>query len=183
MPSNTADILTVAVAVIALSQFALVLVLLSALRRLRGELSPLLAALGETNLRLQEALERITALAEQTGDTVEQARRAAAHVGAVAGAGRAILESAVVQALLGRLGGGAAGGTASLVRTAATLAAGLYQGYRRRRARQGQQDPPPTGMVAGTQALDSRPPRARAGRVGSVRRARPDRGAGIVPGP
>jgi len=159
MGETAGTVLVVAVVVIAVAQICISVLAFVAGRRLLAELVPLLTALTEATAHLQEAADHIGALAEHTGATVVQARRAAAQVGAIAGAGRSLVEGALGAAILRRLAPGALGGTAAggasaaAVKTAIELVMGLYQTLAARRRQRREEDDPPDGVLEGAEAL------------------------------
>ncbi len=158
MNGTAGSVLVVAVTLIAVAQIGLFLYVLATGRRLFAKLIPLLEAVTEASRHLQETLDRVGALAEQTGDTVEQARRAARHVGAIAGAGRSLVESALGRAIVRRilpsaLGATAPVGTSPVLRMGVDVALGLYQAWIARKARQKERDAAPAGLLGGAQAM------------------------------
>ena len=140
-------VLTVAVGLIAVAQIGLLLVAVSAIRRLDAEMGALSGALLAALQRVEQTAKEVGELTADVRETVGNARQAVAHVGAVMGAGRSLVEGALGSALLrrlglgtGRMGGAAAAGVTQAV-IAATVA--VWKALRARRAVS-----PPAGVDA-----------------------------------
>lgn len=181
MAGTTGTLLLVAVAVIALVQVGLLIAALVAGRRLLRELVPLLSALTEAVGHLQTTVDQVGTLVQDTDATVQQARRTAAQVGAIAGAGRSLLEGAIGSAIARRIvpgvaaAGVASGGTLSAVRTGIQVATALYRviGRRRQRAREMREATGITQAAAAAPGSEGQPPVRRMG-IGAVRRVPPE---------
>ena len=196
MTGAVAEIGAVALAVIAAAQIVLAVVLAITVRRALIEIRDLRARLQETLGALDAALEQVSGLAAATSGAVASAQRLAVHAAALSGAGRAVAESAIGQALLRRvlprsMGtalSSAGGGSAVAGRFALGLALAAWRAlatYRRHAADASVHPGLPTDAErsgAGTAALPTAVRNRRGPGVGEVRRLdqpeppAPDRG-------
>ncbi len=196
MTGAVAEIGAVALAVIAAAQIVLAVVLALTVRRALIEIRDMRARLQETLGALDAALEQVSGLAAATSGAVASAQRLAGHAAALAGAGRAVAESAIGQALLRRvlprsMGtalSSAGGGSAVAGRFALGLALAAWRAlatYRRHAADALVHPSLPTDAErsgAGTAALPTAVRNRRGPGVGEVRRLdqpeppAPDRG-------
>lgn len=137
MSETLAVVLTVAVGLIAITQVGLLLVAVSAIRRLDAEMGTLSGAVLATLHRVEQTAAEVGELTADVRDTVGHARQAVAHVGAVVGAGRSLVEGALGSALLRRLGlgTGRVGGATAAGVTQAVISAGvaIWRALRARR--------------------------------------------------
>ena len=182
MPTAAADTLSIAVALMALIQLGWLIVGAVVARRLIAEMAALRATATEAAGKVQRLTERLESLATDASSAVAQARAAAEQLGAVAGAGRSLVQSALGKALwrklaasprLARILGEGTVLSPSTVGSAAKLAMGVWRAVaarRRARRRASRPEPQPgggaarpllrTGPVrrAGAPRLDATPP-------------------------
>ena len=142
MPTAAADTLSIAVALMALVQLAWLIVGAMVARRLIGEMAALRATATEAAGKVQQLAERLESLTADASGAIAQARAAAEQLGAVAGAGRSLVESALGKALwrklaasprLARILGGGTVLSPSTVGSAAKLALGVWRAVAARR--------------------------------------------------
>ena len=138
MPATLAWVLTVAVGLIAIAQVGILVVAVSAIRRLDAEVGALSGAMLAALQRVEQTAAEVGDLTADMRETVGHARQAVAHVGAVVGVGRSLVEGALGSAILGRFGlgrtragGAAAAGAAQAVISAAVA---VWKAVRARRA-------------------------------------------------